>query len=135
MRTNAVFAVFFSLKFNPFRKDVPIEQLFASASGTEVYSRLEFLEKNKGGHRPCDGGEAGVGKTTALRAYLGQLNPSSYHVCYFALSTLNVREFLSGLAVELGEVPAFQRIKTIRSIQQAITGMFHERKITPCDRA
>lgn len=123
------FLQFFGLKFNPFRKDVPIEQLYASASGTELRSRLEFLEKTRGIGLVM--GEAGVGKTTALRAYLGQLNPSSYHVCYFALSTLNVREFLSGLAVELGEVPAFQRIKTIRSIQQAITGMFHERKITP----
>ncbi len=81
------------------------------------------------GHRPCDG-EPGVGKTTALRAYLKQLNPASYHVCYFALSTLNVREFLSGLAVELGESPAFQRVKTIRLIQQTIQSMFHERKAT-----
>ncbi len=123
------FLQFFGLKFNPFRKDVPIEQLFTCRSGIEFRSRLEFLEKTRGIGLVM--GEAGVGKTTALRAYLGQLNPASYHVCYFALSTLNVREFLSGLAVELGEVPAFQRIKTIRSIQQAIKGMFDDRKVTP----
>ncbi|MGI6626715.1 MAG: ExeA family protein [Limnochordia bacterium] len=123
------FLQFFGLKFNPFRKDVPIEQLFSYRSGTELRFRLGYLQETRGMGLVI--GEPGVGKTTALRAYLRQLNPASYHVCYFALSTLNVREFLSGLAVELGEVPAFQRVKTIRLIQQTIQDMFHERKTTP----
>jgi type II secretory pathway predicted ATPase ExeA len=33
--------------------------------------------------------------------------------------------------MELGESPAFQRIKTIHLIQQAIRSMFHERKTSP----
>lgn len=123
------FLQFFGLKFNPFRKEVPIEQLFASSSSIELRSRLGFLETTRGIGLVM--GEPGAGKTTALRAYLKQLNPASYHICYFALSTLNVREFLNGLAMELGESPAFQRIKTIHLIQQAIRSMFHERKTTP----
>ncbi len=123
------FLQFFGLKFNFFRKEVPIEQLFHSSSSTELRSRLEFLENTRGIGLVM--GEPGSGKTTVLRAYLKQLNPASYHVCYFALSTLNVREFLNGLAMELGEVPAFQRVNTIHLIQQAIKSMFHERKITP----
>ena len=123
------FLQFFGLKFNPFRKEVPIEQLFASSSSIELRSRLGFLETTRGIGLVM--GEPGAGKTTALRAYLKQLNPASYHICYFALSTLNVREFLNGLAMELGESPAFQRIKTIHLIQQAIRSMFHERKTSP----
>lgn len=124
-----LFLQFFGLKFNPFSKEVPVEQLFASDSSTELRSRLQFLEATRGIGLVM--GEPGAGKTTALRAYLKQLNPASYHVCYFALSTLNVREFLNGLAEELGEGPAFQRIKTINLIKQAIQSMFHERKTTP----
>jgi len=124
-----LFLQFFGLKFNPFRKEIPIEQLFASRSTEELSSRLKFLEATRGIGLVM--GEPGVGKTTALRAYLSHLNPASYHVCYFALSTLNVREFLSGLATELGEVAAFQRIKTIHLIQRAILELFHERKTTP----
>lgn len=123
------FLQFFGLKFNPFRKEVPVEQLFASSSSIELRSRLEFLEATRGIGLII--GEPGAGKTTALRAYIKQLNPASYHVCYFALSTLNVREFLNGLAIELGEVPAFQRVKTIHLIQQTIQTMFQERKTTP----
>jgi general secretion pathway protein A len=123
------FLQFFGLKFNPFRKEVPIEHLFASSAGTELRSRLEYLEATRGIGLVI--GEPGVGKTTALRAYLKGLNPASYHICYFALSTLNVREFLNGLAAELGEAPAFQRVRTIHLIQQAIQAMFHERKTTP----
>ncbi|MDI9458625.1 MAG: ATP-binding protein, partial [Bacillota bacterium] len=45
--------------------------------------------------------------------------------------TIIVREFLNGLAIELGETPAFQRVKTIHLIQQAVQSLFHERKTTP----
>ena len=123
------FLQFFGLKFNPFRKDVPIEQLFNSETNIELRSRLEYLQATKGIGLVV--GEPGTGKTTALRAYLKQLNPASYQTCYFALSTLNVREFLSGLAIELGESPAHQRVKTIRLIKDAITNMHGERKVTP----
>ncbi|HKM17400.1 MAG: ATP-binding protein [Firmicutes bacterium] len=104
------FLQFFGLKFNPFRKEAPIEQLFSTGSIIELRSRLEFLEATRGIGLVI--GEPLVGKTTSLRAYLKRLNPASYHVCYFALSTLNVREFLNGLAIELGETPAFQRTLT-----------------------
>ncbi len=123
------FLQFFGLKFNPFRKEVPIEQLFNSQDSIELHSRLEYLQTTRGIGLVV--GEPGTGKTTAIRAYLKQLNPTSYHACYFALSTLNVREFLSGIAVELGEIPAHQRIKTIHQIKDAIYTMYHERKITP----
>ncbi len=124
-----LFLQFFGLKFNPFRKEVPIEHLFESRDGVELKSRLEYLQATKGIGLVV--GEPGTGKTTALRAYLKQLNPASYHPCYFALSTLNVREFLSGIAGELGESPAHQRIKTIKQIKDSIHAMYHERKITP----
>jgi len=69
------FLQFFGLKFNPFRKEVPIEQLFASSSSIELRSRLGFLETTRGIGLVM--GEPGAGKTTALRAYLKQLNPAS----------------------------------------------------------
>lgn len=123
------FLQYFGLKFDPFRKEVPVEQLFTSKDGVELHSRLKYLQTTRGIGLVI--GEPGVGKTTALRAYLGQLNPASYHVCYFALSTLNVREFLNGLVEELGETPAFQRVKSINLIQKAILSMYEERKTTP----
>ena len=123
------FLQYFGLKFDPFRKEVPIEQLFDHEDGLELRSRLDYLQATRGIGLIV--GEPGTGKTTALRSYLRQLSPASYHTCYFALSTLNVREFLNGLATELGEAPAFQRVETIRRIQQAITNLHYERHTTP----
>lgn len=124
-----MFTQYFGLKFNPFSKEVKIEDLFQGDDWNELYSRFKYLEQVRGIGLLV--GEPGTGKTTALRRYLTSLQPSLFHPIYFPLSTLTVREFLRELAFELGEVPSCRKGETIRQVQKAIQSYYYERKITP----
>ncbi|MEQ6360703.1 ATP-binding protein, partial [Thermoanaerobacter thermohydrosulfuricus] len=75
-------------------------------------------------------GEAGSGKSTALRRYAESLNRSTFKPCYFALSTLTVREFYQALAMILGETPSYKKVTLFHQIQRAITELYYSQKIT-----
>lgn len=124
-----MFTQFFGMKFNPFRKEAPVEELYSSEDWMELHSRLKYLQQTRGIGLII--GEPGMGKTTALRRYISSLNPALFYSCYFPLSTLNVNEFLRGLVVKLGETPAFRRGMLIEQIQEAILSFYNDRKITP----
>ena len=68
-----MFTQFFNLRFNPFTKEIPIDKLFLSKNLEELTSRLMYLQKARGIGLII--GEAGTGKTTALRKYAQSLNP------------------------------------------------------------
>jgi general secretion pathway protein A len=124
-----MFTQFFNLKFNPFTKEVPIDKLFTSQNLVELDSRLMYLQKARGIGLIV--GEAGTGKSSALRRYAMSLNPSLFKYYYFSLSTVTVREFYRGLAMELGEVPKHKKVDLFYQIQSAIHSMYFEHRITP----
>jgi general secretion pathway protein A len=124
-----MFTQFFNLKFNPFTKEVPADKLFPSQNLTELTSRLMYLQKTRGIGLII--GEAGTGKSSALRKYAHSLNPALFESCYFPLSTVTVQEFYRGLALELGEEPKHKKIDLFHQIQSAIHSMYYERRVTP----
>lgn len=124
-----MFEQFFGLKFNPFTKEIPDKDLFMSQDLKELISRLKYLQNTRGIGLVV--GEAGTGKSTALRQYASSLNPSLYKICYFALSTVTVKEFYHGLASMLGETPAYKKIALFQQIQRAILSYYFDQRITP----
>lgn len=124
-----MFTQFFGLKFNPFSKEIPVEDLFLGRDLVELDSRLKYLQNTRGIGLLV--GEPGTGKSTALRRYVSGLNPALYKSCYFALSTVSVLEFYHGLALELGEEPKHKKLAVFHQIQQAICSMYYDRKVTP----
>jgi general secretion pathway protein A len=124
-----MFTQYFGLKFNPFTKEIPPDKLFISQDLLELESRLQYLQKNRG--IGLVAGEPGSGKSTALRKYVSELNPSLYRSCYFSLATVTVLEFYQGLALELGEQPKHKKVAIFHQIQQAINSMYYDRRITP----
>lgn len=124
-----MFTQFFGLKFNPFTKEIPFDQLFLSQDLLELASRLKYLQQVRGIGLLT--GEPGCGKTAALRKFLSELNPAHYKACYFALSTVTVLEFYQGLALELGEEPKHKKVALFHQIQTAITSLYYDRHITP----
>jgi len=124
-----VFTQFFNLRFNPFTKEIPIDKLFLSKNLEELTSRLMYLQKARGIGLII--GEAGTGKTTALRKYAQSLNPALFQFFYFPLATVTVQEFYRGLALELGEEPKHKKVDLFRQIQSAIGSMYYERRVTP----
>ncbi len=102
-----MFTQYLGMKFNPFSKEINANDLYISEDITELNARLKYLQETRGIGLII--GEAGSGKSTALRRYTESLNRSTFKVCYFALSTLTVREFYQALAMILGETPAYKK--------------------------
>ncbi|MDA8227119.1 MAG: AAA family ATPase [Desulfitobacterium hafniense] len=124
-----MFTQFFGLKFNPFSKEIAADQVFLSQDLVELNSRLKYLQNTRG--IGLIAGEPGSGKSTALRKYVTDLNPSLYKACYFSLATVTVLEFYQGLALELGEEPKHKKIAIFHQIQDAINSLYHDRRVTP----
>ena len=124
-----MFLQYFSLKFNPFTKEVPTEDLFISQDLQELEQRLKYLQHTRG--IGLVAGEPGTGKSTTLRKFVTELNPSLYRHCYFSLATVTLNEFYHGLALKLGEQPTHKRVAMFRQIQQAICNMYYDNRITP----
>ena len=124
-----MFTQYFNLKFNPFTKEVPADKLFLSQNLIELSSRLNYLQNTRGIGLVI--GEAGSGKSSALRRYAHSLNPALFSLIYFPLATVSVSEFYRGLALELGEEPKHKKVDLFHQIQSAIYSLYNERKITP----
>lgn len=103
--------------------------MYLSSDLLELSSRFEYLQGIRG--IGLLAGEAGSGKSTALRRYTENLNPSLYKHVYFALSTVTVMEFYHGLALELGEEPKHKKMAIFQQFQQAINSLYYDRRITP----
>lgn len=124
-----MFKSFYSLSFNPFSKEIKTKDLFASDNLKETTARLNYLKRTRG--IGVIVGEAGSGKTSALRAMAEKLNPSLFKVIYFPLSTGTVMDFYRGLATGLGEEPRFRKVDLFNQIQESVLKLFQEKKITP----
>lgn len=118
----------YGLEFNPFIKNSK-EILVDTAEYKETLFRLDYLAKTRGFGILT--GSPGRGKTTALRSWAGNLNPSLYRVIYSSLSTLTPNDFYRNLAHELGTQPAFKKSDNFRIIQEEISRLSIEKRKTP----
>lgn len=118
----------FGLEFNPFLKNSR-EITIENDEYHEIQFRLNYLVETKGFGILT--GSPGLGKTTAIRNFASSLNPAKYRVIYSSLSTLTVQEFYRSLAEAFGATPAFRKIDNFRIIQENITRLALEKRITP----
>lgn len=118
----------YGLEFNPFiknAKDIYVE----TPEFKELRFRLDYLLSTRGFGLLT--GSPGRGKTTAVRSWAASLNPSLYKVIYSSLSTLTVMEFYRNLAVGFGLQPAHRKFENFRHIQDEISRLVIEKRITP----
>lgn len=124
-----MFNQYFGLKYNPFSKEIDINDIYESADIKELYSRFKYIQSVRGIFMVI--GEPGTGKSTALRRFAATMNPGLYRTCYFTLSTVTVMDFYRGLLTSLGEIPSSRKISMFQQIQQSIKTLYHDQKITP----
>jgi type II secretory pathway predicted ATPase ExeA len=124
-----MFTQYFGLKFNPFDKEMSINNIYPSQDFKELSSRFKYIQSVKGIFLII--GEPGTGKSTALRALTKSMNPGLYKPCYFTLSTVTVMDFYRGLLITLGEIPSYKKITMFQQIQQSIHSLYYDQKITP----
>ena len=118
----------YGLEFNPFLKNSK-EILFTGKEFRESTFRLEYLAGTKGFCLLT--GEPGRGKTTVVRNWIKDLNPSLFKPVYTSLSTLTVNDFYRNLASSLGAQAAYRKTDNFHSIQAEITRLALDKKKTP----
>ncbi|AGL03701.1 ExeA family protein [Desulfoscipio gibsoniae] len=124
-----MYKAFYSLAAAPFSKELKVSDAYVSTPHQEALGCLNCMKQVRG--MGLFVGEPGAGKTYALRVFTESLNKSLYKVVYFPLSTGSVNDFYRGLAFGLGDEPKNRKVDLFRQIQQTITVLFHERKVTP----
>ena len=74
-------------------------------------------------------GEAGVGKTAALRHFTETLNPHRYQVIYAADTDCSRRDMYRNLAIALGLEPAYRRTQLWRDIKERIVDLADNKQV------
>jgi general secretion pathway protein A len=119
----------FGLTRHPFAKDLPPEQLFASAASTELETRLRHLIELRGIGLVT--GESGSGKTTVCRKVAASLHTGLYRVFYIPNSTGNVMDLYKSISWELGLPVERSRAALYRSIRGEVTRLCLESHLRP----
>ena len=76
-------------------------------------------------------GEAGVGKTAALRQLTAGLNPHRYQVIYLAETDFGRRDLYRSLALALGLEPAYRRAALWRDLKARIQELAEGKGVVP----
>ena len=113
-----MFFTFYNFKGRPFEKSIKKENLFKSGAIKEFRSRMEYMKQIKGIMLLT--GACGVGKTTAIRAFIEELKPEFFKPIYIPLSTVSTSDFYHQLNSILGGVSKRGKSELFASIQRII---------------
>lgn len=119
---------FFEMKGVPFTREISTDQLYASSGYKEATARLEYAVQNR---QFCLlTGEAGMGKSTAIRALVHQLDPIKYKYLYICDSALTPKLFYREVLQCSGVHPAFRSTEVKRQYQALMLDIYeNENKI------
>ena len=83
----------------PFDKNIPTKQLFLSQQIQQLFALLKQLLQRRG--IALITGEIGAGKSTAIRAFIDQLESNRFDIAYIADPTIGIRGILNSIAIQL----------------------------------
>jgi type II secretory pathway predicted ATPase ExeA len=117
---------FFGFSGKPFDRNIATDSLYLTESHKELLSRLEYAASNR---LFCVlTGDVGVGKTTAIRKFVNDLNKDVYQPVYISDSALTPRVFYWEVLKELSgmEKPASYRIEGKRKMMDVMSSMMEQ---------
>ena len=117
----------FGLRHPPLGKEAT--ELWDDGTLAQLAERFQWLL-----HSPGVGlltGEAGVGKTAALRRLTAKLNPHRYQVIYHAETDFGRLDIYRCLALSLGLPPSYRRAQLWRDIKAHIHQLADGKQILP----
>jgi type II secretory pathway predicted ATPase ExeA len=120
---------FFGFTGTPFSRDIPIKELLETERLKEFQGRLNHVIHNRS--FGVFTGDAGTGKTTAIRRFCQGLDSNQYRVLYISDSALTPRNFYWETLHELGYKPHFYRGDAKRQLQKALAELADIEKKTP----
>jgi type II secretory pathway predicted ATPase ExeA len=123
------FEAFFGFTGTPFSRDIPVEELLETESRQELHGRLNHVARTRA--FGVFTGDAGTGKTTAIRRFCQGLDLNHYRVLYISDSALTPRNFYWEALHQLGCEPKFYRGDAKRQLQKALANLTDNEKKTP----
>ncbi len=122
-----MYKTYYGLSAEPFGKAET--NLYQSSDFKECFSRLEYMNKKRG--LMLLTGEAGIGKSTLIRAFKESIKEASYKIVYIPLTTVNKTEFYRQINTELGGEHQHRKCDLFKSIQKLLIDYDKNRKQTP----
>ena len=119
----------FSLSGTPFGRDIPAELMWRNDARDELHSRLIYVAEQK--YFGVFTGDAGTGKTSAIRRFAAALDNNRYQVLYISDSSLTPRNFYWETLHQLGQVPRFYRGDARRQFHQTLSSITDSEKKIP----
>jgi general secretion pathway protein A len=123
------FEAFFGLTGVPFTRDIAVDKLLETESSQELQGRLNHVARTRA--FGVFTGDAGTGKTTAIRRFCQGLDTNRYCVLYISDSALTPRNFYWETLHELGYKPHFYRGDAKRQLQKALAVLVDDDKKCP----
>src|SRR3972149_4964048 len=124
-----MFEAFYGFTGTPFSRDIPVSQLLETDGHKELQGRLNHVARTRA--FGVFTGDAGAGKTTAIRQFSQGLDANTYRVLYLSDSALTPRNFYWETLHELGYEPRFYRGDAKRQFQKALAVLVDSEKKTP----
>ena len=122
-----MFEAFFGFTGTPFSRNIPVTELLETESGKELHGRLNYVARTRS--FGVFTGDAGTGKTTAVRKFCHSLDSNRYRVFYISDSALTPRNFYWEALHQLGCEPKFYRGDAKRQLHKALADLSdNERK-------
>lgn len=117
----------FGLKSPPLGKEHT--ELWDDGALAQLHERFQWLLQSPG--LGLLTGEAGVGKTAALRQLTRALNPHRYRIIYLAETDFGRLDLYRSLALALGVEPAFRRAQLWRDLKARIQELADGKHLLP----
>jgi len=124
-----MFEAFFGFTGTPFSRDISVNHLLETESSQELEGRLNYVARTRA--FGVFTGDAGTGKTTAIRRFSLGLDSNRYRILYLSDSALTPRNFYWETLHELGYEPRFYRGDAKRQLQKALAVLTDSEKKTP----
>lgn len=102
----------------PFDKNIPTQQLFISQQIKQLFNQLNQLIHRRG--IALITGEIGAGKSTAIRAFVDQLEPNRFDIAYIADPTIGIRGILNSIAIQLHLEGGYFKWQLLEQLKQTI---------------
>lgn len=120
---------FYGLSKTPFHKQLSEQDLFTTDAFEELNRRLEYMRQQCG--LMLLTGEAGTGKTLAVRAFVQRLNPSIYKLFYIPLSTVSPFDFYHQINQQFDGPFSPRKSTVFKNLQTSIQDYVENARNTP----